>query len=238
MYQCFYILLWRVHQYSNWRRFGRKETNLLNYFVSYINQLFLCYIFILIIFLVSHDTWYSRRSNLFQTFHSDCVNDCYQDKMRHLCKSDRGFFISLSLLRKDQLLNKNQTLKSCYDPDFNKFNFTLYMDCNKICKVECNFIYYPYEIEIIEHPEHQLRIRHGEYPDIFVEHLPETTFIGFVCNFGGLLGMWLGLSLFTIFNNIFNLVTKIDYQKCITYNNFTFTRCKRLYRYKINNLIR
>ena len=104
---------------------------------------------------------------------SDCVNDCYQDKMRQLCKSDRGFFMSLSLLRKDQLLNRNQILKSCFDPDFNKFNFTLYIDCNKICKVECDFIYYPFEIEIIKHPEHQLRIRHGEYPDIFVQHLPE-----------------------------------------------------------------
>ena len=30
--------------------------------------------------------------------------------------------------------------------------------------------------------------------------------IGFVCNFGGLLGMWLGLSLFKIFNTLVNNV--------------------------------
>ena len=39
--------------------------------------------------------------------------------------------------------------------------------------------------------------------------------IGFLCNFGGLLGIWLGLSLFGIFNDIFIIITKIAYRKYI-----------------------
>ena len=44
--------------------------------------------------------------------------------------------------------------------------------------------------------------------------------IDFFCNFGGLLGMWLGLSLFDIFNNILNLIMKIAQQKyeCLDMN--------------------
>ena len=48
-----------------------------------------------------------------------------------------------------------------------------------------------------------IKIIHSEYPDIFIEHIPEMSLISFLCNFGGLLGMWLGLSLFGIFNEIF-----------------------------------
>ena len=36
---------------------------------------------------------------------SDCLNDCYQDKLRQMCKVDRGLFMSNSLIRKDYLIN-------------------------------------------------------------------------------------------------------------------------------------
>ena len=44
---------------------------------------------------------------------SDCVNDCYQDKMRHKCNTDRGFYMSNNLLRKDYLSKGNDKILSC-----------------------------------------------------------------------------------------------------------------------------
>ena len=38
-------------------------------------------------------------------------------------------------------------------------------------------------------------------PDIIIKYLPQTTFLSLVCNFGGLLGMWLGLSVLNIFES-------------------------------------
>ena len=37
-------------------------------------------------------------------------------------------------------------------------------------------------------------------PDFIIRYIPELTFISFVCNFGGLLGMWLGVSFLSIIN--------------------------------------
>ena len=141
---------------------------------------------------------------------SDCVNECYQDKMRKLCNVDRGILMSFSLIRREYFVNRSEKILSCYR---NLDNFQFKQHCEKICKVECNFKHYPLEIEKTSSLNNKIRIIHNEFPDIFVKHIPEMNLIDFVCNFGGLLGMWLGLSLFGIFNDIFDTVTKINYMK-------------------------
>ena len=144
---------------------------------------------------------------------SDCINDCYQKKIREICKVDRGLFMSNSLIRKDYLVDGNDKMLSFYDQE----SFSIKQDCEKMCKVECNFKYYSNEINSRkgQNLKKVISILHSEYPDIFVKHIPELNLIGFLCNFGGLLGMWLGLSLFSIFNDIFILITKIAYHKYI-----------------------
>ena len=84
-----------------------------------------------------------------------------------------------------------------------------------MCKAECIHKYYPNEIKSLTNPyenEIQIVIVHGQYPDIFVRYISQMSLIGFLCNFGGLLGMWLGQSLFDIFIYIFNKLTNADYQ--------------------------
>ena len=61
--------------------------------------------------------------------------------------------------------------------------------------------------------KNEIYISHSEYPDTFVKHIPEMDMISFICNFGGLLNMWLGLSIFGIFNDTFSLFSKIAYHK-------------------------
>ena len=141
---------------------------------------------------------------------SDCPNDCYQDKLRQLCKVEIGLFMSKFLIRKDYLSNENNRIISCSDPVYNQISFTIKKDCENLCKIECNFKYYTNEIETSELDfRNTIKIIHSGYPDILVEHIPEMNLIGFFCNFGGLLGMWLGLSIFEIFQYIFHLLHKI-----------------------------
>ena len=159
---------------------------------------------------------------------SDCVNDCYQDKIRHVCKIDRGILMSNSLIRKAYLVNGNDRLISCYDPEYNQMSFSIKKDCEKMCKVECNVRYYPIEIMTTDiHNNHAWNIFHSEFPDIFVRHVPEMTLMGFVCNFGGLLGMWLGLSLLTMINNVYHVVTNVVYPKNFNLINKIVYRGKR-----------
>ena len=53
----------------------------------------------------------------------------------------------------------------------------------------------------------EIQIRHNGLPDVDLKHLPETTFIEFIFNFGGLLGMLLGLSMVS-FNDIISKIFK------------------------------
>ena len=67
--------------------------------------------------------------------------------------------------------------------------------------------------------------------------------IDLICNFGGLLGMWLGLSLFGILYDTYSLFTKIDFLKNmylikININNVycKFILTKKRISNKINNI--
>ena len=50
-------------------------------------------------------------------------------------------------------------------------------------------------------------------PDILIVHIPDICFISFVCNFGGLLGMWLGVSFLSIIDLIKSLFVKLIKEK-------------------------
>ena len=61
-------------------------------------------------------------------------------------------------------------------------------------------------------------IKHSKIPDVLITHLPEITFNAFVCNFGGLLGLWLGLSVFAIFRGIRDILLKLFDKRQQTFN--------------------
>ena len=52
----------------------------------------------------------------------------------------------------------------------------------------------------------ELYIEHNNMPDLLITAIPEITFISFVCNFGGLIGMWLGISILVIFKDVCNVI--------------------------------
>ena len=90
--------------------------------------------------------------------------------------------------------------------------------CNRECLDECQLKYYQYDIErkpkgVRDFYPPIIEIRHSNLPDIIIKHIPQTTLISFVCSFGGLLGMWLGLSFITISREAINLIIKIASKK-------------------------
>ena len=50
---------------------------------------------------------------------------------------------------------------------------------------------------------------HNGYPDIVIEYIPEISLIAVIGNFGGLLGMWLGVSVLSSLDITINLTKHI-----------------------------
>ena len=111
---------------------------------------------------------------------------------------------------RDQYLLKNRNLSIGEDCNDNVLMEKNKINCMKSCQQECTFKYYSIELEKLNKNDNDiysneyiaLGIYHNHYPDITVNHMREIEFTTFVCNFGGLLGMWLGLSFINIIQTI------------------------------------
>ena len=163
---------------------------------------------------------YGRRKS--RALRSDCVTTCMVKRM----EDDNVLFgiIRISmLLRKKHLKHyegynitrpgRRESLHLPRDPIIE-----LRQECYKICKHNCRYTYYMFDINMVAASDRSksngekrtiIIIQHNRLPDLFVRHIPETTFITFVGNFGGLLGMWLGLNVLVIFDNLFSLSNRI-----------------------------
>ena len=83
-------------------------------------------------------------------------------------------------------------------------NLKLSAECSEECRSDCSFKYFTWDLHQEErYADWQepliINIKHSRFPDIIVRYSPQITFISFVCNFGGLLCMWLGLSVLAFF---------------------------------------
>ena len=89
-----------------------------------------------------------------------------------------------------------------YDEIYEKFGQT----CIDKCRPECHNRYYNYcfDSKEINGTDHMtfIYIHHNQLPDQLTEHIEDITFIDFFGTFGGLFGIWLGLSAFAIFKTM------------------------------------
>ena len=139
---------------------------------------------------------------------SNCIANCIQNSIRdHLNFTDIP--LTQNLLRADLLKQAWLIDKNFHNPKQVDFNQWLIEEkakskCDVLCQPDCTFRYFTMfnlkqEITDWEFSETiKIKIEHNSLPDLVIKYLPQTTFLSLVCNFGGLLGMWLGLSFLTI----------------------------------------
>ena len=90
--------------------------------------------------------------------------------------------------------------------------------CTQKCRKDCKFIYYIYthgELKDVnlKYTDLRIEINHNNLPDILIKYLPRTEFISLVCEFGGLIGMWLGLSVIAVCETLIDFISMIYNQR-------------------------
>ena len=161
---------------------------------------------------------------------SDCLTKCLTES-NETTKCVNCVLKVGSLLRKD-VYSKYPSAKYCenlkYETLYDKYNSFLYgnysgykaryslkheLFSNNKCLKSCEEWIYLYELkeksEMTFSPwdvNTFVRIKRDHLLDQHIEHLPEMSFIEFICGFGGLLGMWLGLSALAILHFILQLI--------------------------------
>ena len=154
---------------------------------------------------------------------SDCIFDCYQKIMNQQCNTN-NLVASMSLVRDEYLLkNRNQTPDEPCIKNEAKIE-KIKIICMKSCHQECTYQYYLFQLERMNNIDLNglfilVDITHNKLPDITIIQLREMDLTTFVCNFGGLIGMWLGLSFINIIETIIFKMISLKRARLI-FNNF------------------
>ena len=166
---------------------------------------------------------YNIDDNEYFRFRSDCINHCIQQKLndcslrKSLEKNStyRECLFPTDALWRRPAFNLYRDIKLCrFWEQFTSFECLFYSmgqienQCIDRCRPDCVKRYYFTDIRSSRENKKglmRLTIVHDQYPDQVTEHLPEMTFISFASNFGGLLGMWLGLSALALLKYILKL---------------------------------
>ena len=91
------------------------------------------------------------------------------------------------------------------------------------CPIQCRFTYYTLEVsqdkrqetlEVENHTWASIQLKHRQLPDYIVKHVTEDTFITFICNFGGIISLWLGFSIMSVTQDILAFTSKFIISKC------------------------
>ena len=154
---------------------------------------------------------------------SDCRINCIAEIVKEKFNSKLPWQFN-SKSEKDMIRREVSSSIDNITIDFNGILDKNVLDkCSTKCKPDCNSKLYLTEIEDIEankpwvHSASILFI-HNSFPDIIVRHTLEMTLMSFVCNFGGLLGMWLGLSILSISKDVFESISRLNIGNKINFN--------------------
>ena len=140
---------------------------------------------------------------------SDCITWCYQRIVKQLCNTQAHIYAD-NLFRKNTWNQiKNKTLDHCFKN--NQKNITrTYSSCYNECAKDCKFEYYSMDVKDVlkaDKPDHvDIYLEHSNMPDVLINYIPEITLLSLICNFGGLLGMWLGISILVIIEDFSKII--------------------------------
>ena len=158
-----------------------------------------------------------ERDSKFVTRH-DCIKSCYIKRLNRICNGTALLMFGF-LLRTWPKITK---FAPC--PTQVKIMMNIYFKCSESCKMNCHDKYYEQRFD----REGELNetiifiIKDHNMPDITIRHIPEISLTSLICNFGGLLGMWLGLSFLHIMNTIYVWFNEIIKSRFNLFFNFYF----------------
>ena len=151
--------------------------------------------------------------------YSDCVTSCVQKSFY-----DENCLVKGYIYRFNSIDKQNISLRECWGQHLSRSDKdleTIEYNCMYECRKDCIFRYYTWTHKEYEHFRSDdifainVYIRHNYLPDVVIRYIEQTSFISFVCNFGGLLGMWLGLSIMVILGSINDLSLFVFQNKAI-----------------------
>jgi len=143
--------------------------------------------------------------------YQNCVLNWYRKEC--FCLPKLQFPLSRNNLKADDMLCVDGV--QCADEQIKEKAYQMEMNYQNDCLPNCVQQTYSFEAE-------QFHTRMGrnlftliktKEPDRVFVHLPEVTFIQFICNIASLAGMWLGLTVMIMFDTIINLVSSM-YCEC------------------------
>ena len=162
---------------------------------------------------------------------SDCVNHCIYNGLSQECadhKIDTNNTDSLKeclektnlVWRRESFNNNREDIEVCESiSDISRCHRNamneISTNCEVKCQSECDNRFYNYNFflqtsriwnKTLEKSITRVEIFHNQMPDQIIENIPEMTFISFAANFGGLLGMWLGLSALALLHYFIKLL--------------------------------
>jgi hypothetical protein len=144
---------------------------------------------------------------------SDCHERCVLRILNQTCGQCIHHF---GVLLRKQLLKEYETEKFCNFEWINKTKCNnnilseLRLYCRKDCQYDCDKQIINFNVkrsDKLSKSESNMKtiihISHSRLPDQKIEYLPEMSFVSFIANFGGLAGMWLGLSAIALYDFVF-----------------------------------
>ena len=122
---------------------------------------------------------------------SDCLTTCCMSIVKDIT----------SVLLTSSYPFRKELLPNHFSP-YNHDNFQksrhANIQCYKICEDQCFNEYYLNQVESIVNGSKlstKIQIRRNAMVNVIVTHMPEMSFMSLLCNFGGLVSMWMGISI-------------------------------------------
>jgi hypothetical protein len=124
-----------------------------------------------------------------------CFKDCFVDKVNQLCGCVPVYDVSF-FFNKNFSKNNYKFCKNCAVSHDDSTYFSIENQCEKICKPKCNSINFDTKVQVSSHDSNKtiLEIMATKTTRIAYIETWKTDFDQLIYNFGGILGLWFGIT--------------------------------------------